>query len=271
MIKTAPRKRCQVTIAISNRSVDGVILYADKKIIASDGATTEGTKIYRASLPNDGYIALASAANDAIASEALAVDLISRAKGEKDQKKIWGTIQSAMVNWSAPYPAGELPQIQYLMALRTFGQARIYLLQLRNQIVPVPSRRAIGAGGRIVDAMLEDVFPEGVPFDTKVSLFNMAYMARRAKDNESSVGGGSRSNAIYIPDEGIARWIDEDELWLAEELASTVDERLSATRRVVMSLGTFSNVQMVAESLKKWLVDESDSLKEKITFKSLEI
>jgi len=260
-----------MTIAIAARATDGVLLYADKKIIASDGATTEGCKIYRSQLENNGYIALASATNDAIAAEALAVDLISRAKGEKDQKRIWGTIQTAMVNWSQPYPAGELPNIQYLMALRTFDTARLYLLQLRNQIVPVPHRRAIGAGGRIVDAMLEDVLPESFPFEPKVVLFNAAYMVRKAKDNESSVGGGSKSNAIYIPDRGFARWIDETELWLAEELAATVDERLNATRRIVMSLGTISdNVEGSADALKKWMIGEAKSLTEKIVFKSLD-
>jgi hypothetical protein len=223
----------------------------------------------RSALAGDGFIALASSSNDGIAAEALAVDLMAHAKGVENQEHIWGAIQTAMVKWCKPYPPGELPSIQYLMALRTSSIARMYLLQPRNQIVPVPQRRAIGAGARVVDAMLDDVFPEDLPFEANVALFNMAYMARKAKDQESQVGGGSKSNAIYIPDHGRVRWIAQSELWLAEELSATVDERLNATRRVVMSLGTITHVEKTAESFKKWMIAEAASLADKIDFQSL--
>jgi hypothetical protein len=261
-----------MTIAISSRVVSGVLLYADKKIINSDGATTEGCKIYRGALAKNGFIALASATSDGIAAEALAVDLIAHAKGEKDQRRLWGAIQTAMVNWCAPYPAGELPDIQYLLALRTDDVARTYLLQLRNQIIPVTSRRAIGAGGRVVDAIIEDVLPEMLPVQPKAALFSIAYMVRKAKVQEYKVGGGSGSNAIYIPDKGRVRWIDEHELWLAEELASTVDDRLNASRRTIMSLGyhTPTALEKSADALKGWMITEANSLAEKIEFKSLE-
>lgn len=260
-----------MTIAIASRATKGVLLYADKKIIASDGATTEGCKIYRSPLLKNGFIALASAANDGIAAEALAVDLMAHAKGVKNQDAIWGAIQTSMVRWCEPYPSGELPNIQYLMALRTSDIARLYLLQVRNQIVPVPHRRAIGAGSRIVDAMLDDVLPEDLPFTAKVALFNLAYMARKAKDQESTVGGGSKSNAIYIPHRGTVRWVDEAELWLAEELAASIDERLSHTRRVVMSLGTIASLEKAAEAYKQWMITEAKSLTDKIEFKSLDV
>jgi hypothetical protein len=264
-------KQIRMTIAIACRATDGVLLYADKKIIASDGATTEGCKIYRSKLAKDGFIALASATNDGIAAEALAVDLIAHAKGEKDQSRIWGAIQTAMVNWCAPYPSGELPDIQYLMALRTSSIARTFLLQVRNQIIPIPFRRAIGAGSRIVDAIIEDVLPDLLPVQPKAALFSMAYMARKAKDQEYKVGGGSRSNAIYLPDKGRVRWIDETELWLAEELASTIDERLSASRRMVMSLGYYTPaaLEKSADSLRNWMIKEATSLADKMEFKSL--
>jgi len=261
-----------MTIAISCRATKGVILYADKKIIASDGATTEGCKIYRGELANKGFIALASATNDGIAAEALAVDIIARVKGEKKQERIWGVVQTAMVKWCEPYPSGELPAIQYLMALRTNDLARTYLLQVRNQIVPIANRRAIGAGGRVVDAILEDVLPEMLPVEPKAALFNMAYMVRKAKDQESTVGGGSRSNAIYIPHRGAVRWIDENDLWLAEELSVTVDERLNATRRMVMGLGYYTPTSLAksADAFKDWMIKEARSLTDKVEFPSLE-
>src|SRR5580704_113619 len=181
-----------MTIAIAARALEGVLVYADKKIIASDGATTEGCKIYRARLEKDGFLALASASNDAIAAEALAVDILAHARRVTSQENIWAEVQSAMIKWCKPY-AADLPSIQFLMALRTGRSARLYLLQPRNQIVPVPVKRAIGAGSRVVDVMLDDVLPVEMIFSVKVALFNLAYLARKAKDQESSVGGGSKS------------------------------------------------------------------------------
>jgi len=267
--KTRP-KRIGMTIAIASRATTGVLLYADKKIIASDGATTEGCKIYRRRLPDDGFIALASAADDAVASEALAIDLMAHANGVQDQSMIWGAIQQAMVRWCEPYPPNELPSIQYLMALRTSNIARLYLLQLRNQIVPVSVKRAIGAGSRIVDAMLDDVLPDDFIFHPKVALFNMAYMARKAKDSESSVGGGSRSNAIFIPHRGSAHWVNEIELFSAEEHAALVDDELNHIRMLIMGLGTIGPVERMAEGYKNLIVTMANSYAESVQFPSLD-
>jgi len=259
-----------MTIAIGTRCQTGVLLYADKKVIASDGVTTEGCKIYRTRLASDGFLALASASTDAIAAEALAVDIMGHARMVKEQSTIWGAVQTAMVNWCKPY-GRDLPSIQFLMALRTEEIARLYLLQPRNQIVPILAKRAIGAGGRVVDVMLDDVIPDDLcaAFVAKVALFNLAYMVRRAKDQESRVGGGSKSNAIFLPHRGRVRWIDEIELMLAEDLAATVDEQLNEIRRLMMGLGTLGPLDKQAEIFKNWIITASNSFTGKIEFSSL--
>jgi len=265
--------RLRMTIAIAARCQSGVLLYADKKIVASDGATTEGCKIYKTSLTDDGFLALASATADAIAAEALARRILDDAKMITTPialEAMMRQVEQSLTEWCQPYAANELPSIQFLMAIRVTGQAALFLIEPRNKIIPIPLKRSIGAGGRIVDAMIDAVFPDDLIFVPKVALLNMAYLARRAKDEELNVGGGSKSNAIYVPDyPGKVKWIDEAELWTAEELASTVDGELSNIRRFMMGLGTIGPNSLAARYGKLILV-MAKSLQKRVTFESLD-
>ena len=59
-----------MTVATGSKCIGGIVLYADRNVVAADLSRAEACKIYGKHLPH-GSVALASATEDAIVAEVL--------------------------------------------------------------------------------------------------------------------------------------------------------------------------------------------------------
>src|SRR6266568_6068307 len=111
----------RMTVAIGSKCIGGVILYADRNVIGTDGSKTQACKIYSRNT-RDGAIALASATDDAAASEALAQQILDDLSKTKFQNvsKLISQLRKNLIEWSAPYPKDLT--MQYLMAVALDGE-----------------------------------------------------------------------------------------------------------------------------------------------------
>jgi hypothetical protein len=249
-----------MTIAIESKSVEGgAILYADRNVIANDGTRTQGCKIYSRDLAT-GSVALASATNNAIAAEGLAMQMLADLEsGEySDLQDMINRIRWNLQNWSEPYPADEL-DTKFLMVLAFSRQTNLYLLQPRNNIMPVPQKYAIGAGARVVDPILNVLPPEDSLFDRRQTLCRLACMTKHAKEQEAAVGPGG-SDAIYIPPSGKATRISPVTLEFAEHMTEFVDETLTFVLHTVMGFASDEQLEKEAETCKRTVINTAGTL-----------
>lgn len=258
-----------MTIAIESKSVEGgAILYADRNVIATDGTRTQGRKIYSRDLPT-GSVALASATNNAIAAEGLALQMLDDLESGQcaDLEEVINRIRWKLQNWSEPYPADEL-DTKFLMALAFSNQTNLYLLQPRNNIMPVQQKYSIGTGARVVDPILNVLLPEDSLFDRRQTLCRLAYMTKHAKEQEATVGPGG-SDAIYIPPSGKATWISPVALEFAEHMTEFVDETLTFVLHTVMGFASDEQLEKQAETCKGIVINTAGTLKTFMKFDEL--
>lgn len=250
----------------------GVWLYADRNIVAGDLSRTEGCKIYSRDLPF-GSVALANATDDAIAGEGLAGRILDDLANPRavELRKVAERVRRQMQNWSKAYR--KEPSLQSLMEFSHSGETYLYLLQTPNSVIPVKHVYSIGGGARVIEPLLKTVTPEDLLFAPRVALMHLAYVTRRAKDQEALVGGAGGwigSDAVYIHSNGTATKISPTELQLAEELTSSLDECLSFTLNVMMGLHPPDELKRLLEAQRSLAETYANSLTRNATFSGLD-
>ncbi len=248
------------------------MLYADRNIVASDLARTEGSKIYRRDLP-EGSVAIANATDDAIAGEGLAhriLDEVTRTQS-RDPPKITEAIRRQLQNWSKAYQKEKQPSIQSLIVFGHSGHTYLYLLQPPNTVIP-KDRYSIGSGARVTDSMLKALAPDGLELSPRETLLHLAYMTRHAKQQEALVGGigWTGSDAVYVPSSGSTVPIESIELGFAEELAPSMDEFLTLSLHAMMGCLSSIELDKMADRLRGLLVTIANSVTRRATFSALD-
>jgi len=255
----------RMTVVIGAKCIGGVILYADRNVIGTDGSKREGDKIWLRDLPQGlAAIAIASATDDAVASENLAkiiLDDFEKAT-PTDFRDLTSRVREHLRTWNEPY--NEELSISYLLAASLAGEAKLYLLQPRNKVIEIPQRYAIGAGATVAEPLFDSLLPENTLVLPEMTLMRMAYMVRHAKEQVAFVGGGS--NAVYVPNVGSTRWINSTELRTAEEMAQFVDETLGRIAGLMLSLTNRKDAEATAKILCDLIAETTVSIGNAVRF-----
>jgi 20S proteasome alpha/beta subunit len=209
-----------MTIAIGTEFDGGAIVCADTKVSASDGATTDASKVFLAITRTRRMYVLADSAEDAYAARMLAGEISNAISLAEKPFRIEEIVKRVMGPWYNGYHYVHPPQIQFLLAFTQQGweRAMLYFCEPPNT-VSYGSPIAIGKGSRAVDPALDILTPIGKEkLDAKSALVKLAYLMYLAKRDEGTACGGE-TYAIVIKADGGYALIDEAEMREAEQLA----------------------------------------------------
>ena len=121
------------------------------------------------------------------------------------------------------------------------------------------------SGGRVATASLTSrTLCVGTPL-TAVIKYPMRSPARSPA---SAVGFGS--DALYIPATGTGRWIEQQELFFAEDHMQFVDEFIASGVHILMGLHSRETIEKLADHLRSLLVNHANALRESVKFSGLE-
>jgi len=225
-----------MTIAIGTSFDGGAIVCADTKVSASDGATTEGSKVFLGITRTRRMYVLANSAEDAYAAKMLGGE-ISNALSLADKSfRVEETIKPVMERWYNGYHHIQPPQIQFLLAFaqESWDSVMLYYCEPPNTVAH-GSPIAIGKGSRAVDPALNILSPVGKKrLDVKSALVKLAYLMHLAKRDEGTACGGN-TYAVVIGVGGAYAFIDETEMREAEALAKKLSDLMSTGLRKVTS------------------------------------
>jgi len=254
-----------MTIAIGTLIDGGAIVCADTKVSASDGATTDDSKVFLTVTRTRRMYALADSAEDAFAAKMLAGEISSAISLADKSFRIEETVKRVMEPWYNGYHHVHPPQIQFLLAFIQEGseQAVLYFCEPPNT-VSYGSPIAIGKGSRVVDPVLDILRPTGKEkLDAKSALVKLAYLMHLAKRDEGAACGGE-TYAILIKAGGGYTLIDEAEMREAEKVAKKLCR--------VMEKGLQKIISIMPSDLTAFLKDLNEISDEyrNLSFKSLE-
>jgi hypothetical protein len=221
-----------LTIAIGTDYNEGIIICADSKVVASDGATTTDMKISLVMGPPRRMVAVATAAEDARAATMLA-ESISLAAGNPDADPD-KDIKPIMTAWHNAYGKQQAPQLQFILG--DAAHKAIYLCEPPATVLEC-CPLAIGRGARAVEPYMD--IPDGlVPHSApmRATLLRLAFLMYRAKKDEGSACGG-HTHTVILPQKGGFFMVSRQDMAAAEQLAAEIDGlMLSAARMITTDL-----------------------------------
>jgi hypothetical protein len=219
-----------MTIAIGTLYSGGVIVCADSKVVASDGATTSDSKVTVLAGEKSGIFAVADAAEDAHAAKMLACEIRDAACKAANPRCPEKEIKSVMTEWHSSYGSAQPPHLQFILArvlppYTRIDNGRIYLCEPPATVMDTTSI-AVGRGSRVVDPLLR-LLNEAcrLEVNVKMTLVRLAFLMYRAKKDEGSACGGE-SYAVVISNRGALTYIHPAEMAMAENLAEQLDRLL---------------------------------------------
>lgn len=115
--------------------------------------------------------------------------------------------------------------------------------------------------------ILDGPLPDDLLLSPKVTLVQLAYAIKRAKERAIGFGG---SDAIFIPETGSAKLIRELDLKFAEDISDSVAETINNILRFMMSLEPPEQVEILAAQWSRFMVVHSNLLTNQITFADLD-
>jgi hypothetical protein len=231
-VKRIPRKGGRLTIAIGADYYGGIIVCADTKVVATDGATTADFKLAIGLGSQPKTVVIANAAEDGHAATMLAEEIIlAIGNVNMEQEEEW-QIKKVMTAWHNSYGAQQAPNLQFIVGTVSGNLDRILLCEPPATVLechPV----AIGRGARAVESFLH--IPDGlVPHSAsmRATLLRLAFLMYRAKKDEGSACGGDTHTAV-IPKGGMFFLVPKEEMAAAEKLAAEIDELMVNTARMI--------------------------------------
>ncbi len=170
-----------MTIAIGTLYSEGAIVCADTKVVASDGATTTGSKVFASLTPKGRMFRIADAAEDANAAKMLAGEISHAICDAENPYKLGAPIKAVMGPWHSSYHHVRPPNLQFVIASLVVGdeQAQVFLCEPPSTVAygwPI----AIGQGARAVDPHLSILIPLK-NLNVRSALLRLAYLMYLAK------------------------------------------------------------------------------------------
>jgi hypothetical protein len=225
-----------MTIAIGTRFTGGVIVCADSKVVASDGATTDESKVSLSLTVTKRIFGIADAAEDGNAAKMLAGDIMNAVCDSHNPYKLAPDVTSVMASWYNSYGAAQVPHLQFILGSVVIGHkdGNVYLCEPPATVLNTIGPIAIGRGARAVEPLLSILTGQGGrPLALKPTLLRLAYLMYKAKKDEGSACGGN-THAIVISAKGGFAFIEHEEMKRAEEIAVEVDALLRDANQNVL-------------------------------------
>jgi 20S proteasome alpha/beta subunit len=223
-----------MTIAIGASFEGGAVVCADTKIVATDGATTNGSKVTLALTPKKMAYAIANAAEDGNAANMLASEMTSAACSAANWTDLVKRVKQTMTEWYSGFGAARPPALHFLLSHGGNEHSGIYFCEPPNTVLSVTHVMAIGQGARPIEPLLDKLFWPIPKFGVKSALLKLAYLMHRAKSEEGSACGGSTTTVIVSSD-GAYTFVEEGEMQKAEEVAGRMEKFLGDIRKGLLS------------------------------------
>jgi len=223
-----------MTIAIGAEFDGGTVVCADTKIVATDGATSSGSKVSLSVTPKRMAFAIASAADDAHAASMLAGDMTSAACDSEHGRDLQNKLKETMTTWYSAYGAMKPPALHFLLSCGGRQTSNLYFCEPPNTVLRASHVMAIGQGARPIETLMNALFWPIPKFGVKSALLRLAYLMYRAKNEEGSACGGN-TTTVVVTKGGAFTFVEDEEMRKAEDLASRVDDFLGDFRKQILS------------------------------------
>jgi 20S proteasome alpha/beta subunit len=226
-----------MTIAIGAEFDGGAVVCADTKIVATDGATTHGSKVSLSVTPKKMAYAIANAADDGNAAKMLASELTSAACDSENWPDLQKRLKQTMTEWYSGFGTVKPPALQFLLSHGGNKHSGLFFCEPPNTVLSVTHAMAIGQGARPIEPLLPALFWPIPKFGVKSALLRLAYLMHRAKTEEGSACGG-RTTTVVVSSDGAFTFLEDDEMKQAEELGASIGKFVGDLRKGLLSLPT---------------------------------
>ncbi len=223
-----------MTIAIGAEFDGGTVVCADTKIVATDGATSGGSKVSLSVTPKRMSYAIANAADDGHAATMLAGEMTSAACDSDNYGDLRIKLKATMTAWYSSYGLTKPPVLQFLLSCGGKATASLLFCEPPNTVLSVSHVMAIGQGARPIEPIMKGLFWPIPKFGVGSALLRLAYLMQRAKSEEGSACGGN-TTAVVVTKHGAFTFVEDEEMQRAEALASKVDDFLAGFRKQLLS------------------------------------
>jgi hypothetical protein len=226
--------RKAVTIAIGAVFDGGTAVCADTKIVATDGATSSGSKVSLSLTPKKMTYAVANAAEDGRAATMLAGEMTNAACDSDSYEVLLIKLKEVMTAWYSAYGVMKPSAPQFLLACGGKRTSNLFFCEPPNTVLRISDVIAIGQGGRPIEPIMQTLFWPIPKFGVKSALLRLAYLMYRAKAEEGSACGGN-TTAVIVTKDGAFTFVKDEEMQKAEVLASKVDSFLTDTCKQLLT------------------------------------
>ena len=162
-----------MTIAIGAQFEGGVAVCADTKVVATDGATHWGSKVFLGVSPDRMAWAIANAADDGNAAKMLAEELSSAVSDSKNYKDLLKRAKEIMTSWYSAFGNVKPPIVHFLVSLGGKDNSSLYFCEPPNTVCSVGDVMAIGQGARPIESFANDLFWSIPKFGAKSALLKL--------------------------------------------------------------------------------------------------
>lgn len=242
-----------MTIAIGARFVGGVIISADTKVVASDGATTRDSKVSLSVTRTKRMFAIADAAFDGYAAKMLAKEITSVVCNVKDENNLVTEIKTVMGDWYNSYKYQTPPSSQFILGCTFAGhdEGQLYFCEPPSTVLYCWEPIVIGQGARAVEPILSILSSQPKKIlDVKSALLRLAYLMHVAKQQEGSACGGD-TDTIVLSSKGAFTFVESKEMQEAETIAEEVHHALMASLGSILSTDSSSSFTEFSDTFQK--------------------
>jgi hypothetical protein len=219
-----------MTIAIGAKFNGGVVVCADTKVVATDGATHHGSKVFLGTNPERMAWAVANAADDGNAAKMLAGELSYAVADAENYGDLIKQLKEKMTEWYSAFGSNKPPALHFLISWGGKGSSSLFFCEPPNTVYSVSHVMPIGQGARPIEPMVDGLFCTIPKFGVRSALLKLAYLMHIAKNQEGSACGGN-TTTVVVTDRGTFTFVDGDEMEKAEKFAEKLDEFISTVRK----------------------------------------
>lgn len=248
-------------------SIKCALVASDSRVVATDLATTSGSKMHLSIGFDEGTIkscsAIANASEDGRAATMLASDITSALADDdvKDIPQALTEVKRVMTEWHSAYGSGRPPSMEFVLGIGGIGgHSGLFYCSPPNTIAQHLGRFAIGQGSRVVDPLLP---PESGSDDlpsVEVAIVRAAYWIYRAKRDEGAYCGGC-ANIVVVSEKGGFAFIEKTESEAAEAIGGEIDDILQWCRYGVLGRKSPQEQEHILKTLNENYARTADKIR----------